>query len=343
MGLRRLAAAVAGQGALLSLDLSGNPGLGGTIPSSIYLLGALTSISFANTAVSGLLPSTLAYLSDSLIALNVSGTRVGGLLPPVPRSLYPVLVSTLPVGPVGSLCSRELLLTEALPVKLTVKSSTALLASWLPPQGAPPAALSCLIGYKLSLAPCSDADTQGGCQGSAAWDSGSAVQGIQAYSPSGLPFAPFAAAAPYLVPGANLSSGLLPASSDATAYLQYALTGLTTARWYKVAVQAVDRDGNTNYAPGCTLMTATTTGGVTAACPTAQSPRRPLRSVTVGEVGSLRWGVVSGKVAITVDPEPEPGLKIFITPTVSGGLAPSEREEMWGAGCLLSVADSRTG
>ena len=322
MGLRRLAAAVAGQGALLSLDLSGNPGLGGTIPSSIYLLGALTSISFANTAVSGLLPSTLAYLSDSLIALNVSGTRVGGLLPPVPRSLYPVLVSTLPVGPVGSLCSRELLLTEALPVNLAVKSSSALLASWLPPKGAPPAALACLVGYKLSLAVCSDADSQGGCQNSAAWDSGSAAQGIQAYSPSGLPFAPFAAAAPYLVPGANLSSGLLPASSDATAYLQYALTGLTTARWYKVAVQAVDRDGNTNYAPACTLTTA--------ACPTAQDPRRPLRRVTVGDVGSLRWGVVSGEVAIAVDPEPETGLKIFITPTISGGLAPSERGEKGG-------------
>ena len=231
--------------------------------------------------MSGLIPSTIAYLSASLLYFDVTSTTVGGLIPPVPASIYSALVSSL-----GTLCSNALLLAAALPVTLTVKSTTALLANWQPPQGASSAALACIVGYRVSLAPCVDSGAQGACQTITSWDSGTAVQGIQAYSASDLPFAAFAPAAPYIVPGSsNLSSGLIPASSDTKAYLQYALTGLTTLKWYKVAVQVVDRDGNTNYAPSCTLATTTT-------CATAQSPKRPLRNVTIGAVGQLYWGTV---------------------------------------------------
>ena len=48
---RRLLQSASASGSMQSLDLSNNPSLSGTIPSTIYQLGPLTSIRFANTKV----------------------------------------------------------------------------------------------------------------------------------------------------------------------------------------------------------------------------------------------------------------------------------------------------
>ena len=183
-----------------------------------------------------------------MTAFDATGTLVGGQLPAVPAAMYGILVAGL-----STLCSSELLLSPALAVTASVKSTVSLLASWSPPSVSA-AASACMVGYRVSLAACSDAGGQGDCQTTTAWDSG------------GLPFEAVAAALPYLPLGsANLSRGLLPASVDTTSYLQYELTGLSTLKWYKVAVQAVDADGNPNYAPACT---------VAATCTTVQAPKR---------------------------------------------------------------------
>ena len=62
--------------------------------------------------------------------------------------MWPVLVATAP-----QLCSAALLLAPAIPVHLTVKTTSSLLASWLPPQGLSAAALACIAGYKAGPLP----------------------------------------------------------------------------------------------------------------------------------------------------------------------------------------------
>ena len=210
---RRLQAAA--QGKLTSLDLSWNTGLSGTLPSTLYQLGPLTSLNLTHSSVSGSVPSTLGLLSSTLVSVDLSFTGIGGSIPAAALGVN--LTSRVVKGLAGAgLCSQALIASSAaISVQAAAFSNSSLLLSWMPPLGSTPAMLACIAGYGLAIANCpgSGTITDAACD----WDSSPAAA---------------AGSLPYSVyPG--LAGGYLPLSSVTVlgASLQFIATNLTIDNW----------------------------------------------------------------------------------------------------------------